>query len=353
VERHAKAGPDHTTAERVISNLTSGFIADWQDMSPPVAVLRALRASRILGMRDVRRHLLQNAAYQVHVASVARDDAVFFLSHRHYLAKGLSPIERARTALHHYEHEVHAFDRTYFDAVYGGQGLVVWRREVEGGVFDIRILPGNDVLYEGGVSIVAFFNEVRIAVLSYANVSPDVFVPEHAMPAGEAPLGSNLLFVTRKQLTWDHALYQKAFNKAFDRSTPGHFCFAALTGLALAQGHTRVVAISPDVHPSCTPEAEGRFRAAYTEFWESLGGRRLPPYGWLIDLPMRMTPLDELDAKARKRAVARRRHIQAVQDSTFDTIVGRLTKPLSPADGRGAVVGSRSQLTSASTPPLD
>lgn len=336
----------------MISNLTSGFISDWQDISPPVAVLRALRASRILGMRDVRRHLRQNPAYQLHVASVARDDAVFFLSHRHYLAKGLSPIERARTALHHYEHEVHAFDRRYFDAVYAGQGLVVWRREVEGGVFDIRILPGNDVLYEGGVSIVAFFNDVRIAVLSYANVSPDVFVSERARAADEAPLGSNLLFVTRKQLTWDHALYQKAFNKAFDRSTPGHFCFAALTGLALAQGHARVIAIAPDVHPSYTPDVEGRFHAAYTEFWESLGGRPVPPYGYLIELPMRLTPLDALDAKARKRAIARRRHIQAVQDSTFDTIVDRLTKRRSPADGRGASASSLLQDASTSNPKL-
>lgn len=332
----------------MISNLTSGFISDWHGMSPPVAVLRALRASRILGMRDVRRHLRQNPAYQMHVASVARDDAVFFLSHRHYLAKGLSPIERARTALHHYEHEMHAFDRSYFDSVYGGQGLVVWRREVEGGVFDIRVLPGNDVLYEGGVSIVAFFDGVRIAVLSYANVSPDVFLPGCVAPVGEAPDGANLLFVTRKQLTWDHALYQKAFNKAFDRSTPAHFCFAALTGLALAQGHARVVAIAPDVHPSCTPEAEGRFHAAYTEFWESLGGRRVQPYGYMIDLPMHMTPLDELDAKARKRAVARRRHIQAVQDSTFETIVSRLTKSASRPDGVAVAAGPGTQDTSTS-----
>lgn len=333
----------------VISNLTSGFIADWQGLSPPVAVLRALRASRILGMRDVRHQLRQNLAYQRHVASVARDDTVFFLSHRHYLAKGLSPIERARTALHHYEHEVHAFDRAYFDAVYMGAGLVVWRREVEGGVFDIRLLPGNDVLYEGGVSIVAFFNDARIAVLSYANVSPDVFLPGHEIAAGDAPFGSNLLFVTRKQLTLDHALYQKAFNKAFDRSTLAHFCFAALTGVALAQGSARVVAITPDVHPSCTPDIEARFHAAYTEFWESLGGRKAPPYGYLIDLPMRMTPLEDLDAKARKRAMARRRHVHAVQESAFDTIAAHLTTARSRSDDPGGASASKAE--DASTEP--
>jgi uncharacterized protein len=325
----------------VISNLTSGFISDWRGMSPPVAVLRALRASRVLGMADVRRHLRLNPAYQRHVASVARDDTVFFLSHRHYLAKGLSPQERAQAAVHHYEHEMNAFDSAYFDAVYGGHGLVAWQHDAEGDLFEIRILPGNDVLYEGGCSIVAFFNGVRIAVLSYANVSSDVFLPGYTPPAGEGPLGAKLIFVTRKQLTWDHALYQKSFNKAFDRSTPGHFCFAALTALALAQGHVRVVAITPDVHPSCTPEIEERFRAAYTEFWESMGGRRASPYGHVINLPMRLKPLDELDAKARKRAIARRGHIQAVQDSTFETIRSRLVAPPALAGVHDADHGQR------------
>jgi uncharacterized protein len=306
-------------------------------------VLRVLRASRILGMGEVRRQLKANPAYQRHVAAIAKDDAVFFLSHRHYLACGLTPQQRATTALHHYEHEVNAFDRGYFDAVYRGPGLVLWRAEIEDGVFDIRLMPGNDVLYEGGVSVVAFYNGLRIAVLSYANVQAPVFVPGFVPERGEPALGAETVFITRKQLTADHS-YQKAFNKAFDRSTPGHFCFAAMAGIALAQGYSRIVAITPEVHPSCSPEIEKHFHVAYTEFWESLSGRRVSPFGYLVDLPMRMTPLDEMDAKARKRAVARRKHVQTVQDSAQAIIRAHLLRP--PAAPSGAL--SRSELVEPS-----
>jgi hypothetical protein len=298
-------------------------------MSPQVALLRALRASRVFGMGEVRRLLLENPAYRMHVAAVASDDTVFFLSHRHYLAKGLTPRARALAALHHYEHEVRAFDRGYFDAVYGGRGLTLWRHEMEEGTFEIRLLPGNDVLYEGGVSVVAFFDDVRIAVLSYANVPSEIVVPGDVPVEGEAPFGASTLFVTRKQLTWDHALYQKAFNKAFDRSTPGHFCFAALTGIALAQGLHRVVAIAPEAQPSWTPEYAERFESAYAEFWVSLGGHKASAFGYAIDLPMRLTPLDQLDAKARKRATARRLHIERVQNAAQEVVRARLSAPAS------------------------
>ncbi len=311
----------------MLSNLTSGFISDWNRLSPQVAVLRALRASRILGMGDVRRRLSGNSACLRHVEAVAPGDAAFFLSHRHYLAKGLTPAQRAEAAVHHYHHEVAAFDQSYVDAVYGGRGLTVWQRKVDEGEFDIRLLPGNDVLYEGGVSVVAFFDDVRIAVLSYANVPTGIVLPAYVPADDEPPLEASTIFATRKQLTWDHALYQKAFNKAFDRSTPGHFCFAALTGLAMAQGRRRMVAIAPEVQPSFTPEFEERFRIAYADFWASLGGRAASPYGWLIDLPMRLTPLDQLDAKARKRAMARRRHIEDVQNETFEVVRRHLVDP--------------------------
>lgn len=317
----------------VLSYLATGFISDWNCISPQAAVLRALRGSRILRMREGSRRLLDNVAYRRHVEAVAPDDAVFFLSHRHYLAKGLTPAQRARAAFHHYNHEVRAFDSAYLGAVYGGRGLVVWRREVDEGVFDIRLLPGNDVLFEGGVSVVAFFDDVRIAVLSYANVPTDILLPGSVTAEDEPPLESSMIFATRKQLTWDHSLYQKAFNKAFDRSTVGHFCFAALTGLALAQGRRCLMAISPEAHPAFTPELGDIFRLAYADFWASLGGRPVSSHGWLIDLPMRLTPLDQLDAKARKRAMARRRHIEDVQNETLAVVRRHLVDPPDQVNG--------------------
>jgi uncharacterized protein VirK/YbjX len=269
-------------------------------------------------MTDLRRRIANNAACQQHITLVARDDPLFYISHRHYLAKGLTSGQRAVSALSHYDHETTTFDEAYFDAVYRQGALLLWQQAFEGHVFDMRLMPGNDVLYEGGASIVLHMDGGRLAVMSYSAVPSPLLVPGDRAGA--------VLFVTRKQLTHDHD-YQKVFNKAFDRSTPGHLCFGALTGIALAQGMDRMVGIVAASHPSCSAPLEARMKVAYDDFWASLEARPGSPFGVVIDLPMRLTPLDDLDAKARKRAIARREHIRHVQESAQATIARHLRQP--------------------------
>jgi uncharacterized protein VirK/YbjX len=303
----------------LLSRLTAQFVSDWSHYSPKAAAARLWRVRRVLPMSEVRRRLDANPACQRHMALVAPNDPVFFLSHRHYLVQGLSAEQRAAAALCHYEHEAGAFDADYLDAMYTKTGLVLWRHEFEGHAFDLRLMPGNDVLYEGGASLVLHQDGGRVAVLSYATVPSASFLHEPGAP-------DRVLFIARKQTGENHD-YQKVFNKAFDRCTPWHLCVGALTGLALAQGLDRAVGIVAAVHPSRTPELEARLKVAYDDFWTSLGGRPASPFGLVFDLPMHLTPLDELDAKARKRAVARREHIQQVQDATQALIARHLRAP--------------------------
>lgn len=287
----------------MIARLALGFVTDLRNKPFPVALLRALRVGRVLAS-TAPRDLLGNDIYRQHVRAVASDDTFFFVAHRHFLAQGLTARQRAATALHHYRHEASAFDRRYADAVYRGRGLVLWRREVKGEHFDIRLQAGNDVLYEGGVSVVFHHNGRRVFVLSYSWVPTALFLP------GDP--SANTFFIARKHAAADHD-YQKVFHKAFDRTTPGHLCVAAAAGLAMACGHSHLVAVAAARHPACTPQHAHHFEVAYDHFWQSLDGRPSSPFGYRIELPMRMTPLAELDAKARKRAIARRTHIEAVR----------------------------------------
>jgi uncharacterized protein VirK/YbjX len=303
----------------VLTRLPAQFVSDWSKYSPKTAVGRLWRARRALPMGEVRRRLDANAACQRHMALIAPNDPLFYLTHRHYLVQGLSSGQRAEAALCHYEHEVGAFDAAYLDAVYTPAGLVLWRHEFEGHTFDMRLMPGNDVLYEGGASLVLYQDGGRVAVLSYSTVPSAVFLSEPC----ERP---QVLFVTRKQTGENHD-YQKVFNKAFDRCTPWHLCVGALAGVALAQGLDRAVGIAASLHPSCTPELEARLKVAYDDFWTALEGRAASPFGLVFDLPMHLTPLDDLDAKARKRAIARREHIQQVQECTREALARHRRTP--------------------------
>ena len=303
----------------VVSLLLSGFLVDTKTMSLSVATLRVMRGSRLLFIKNARSQLLNNPAYLNHIAKVAKNDGFFCLSHRHYLATGFTPAQRVALAQHHYSHEVHGFDADYFNQVYKQDGLMLWRYEAEETQFDIRLMPGNDVLYEGACSIVFHVDNVRICVISYATTPARLLLSVNNRHDNQTAHNQSLLFVTRKQSTADHE-YQKVFNKVFDRTTAAHMCIGALTGVAMAQGHQQMMGISSAVHPSLTEEFKQYFDRAYDEFWQSIHAKPCGEYGFLFDLPLRMTPLDTLDAKARKRAISRRQHIQTVCDAAFHVV---------------------------------
>ncbi len=311
----AAAGTPQLSGTSPWADLRAAMRADVGLYSPAARLRRALRMSRTLAWHEAHAHLAASPALRAHVAAVAPGDRLFWLSHRVYLARGLSARDRVALALSHYDEEGRRFDEAYHDAVYAGAGLTLWRSEAKGAAFELRLMPGNDVLYEGGLSLVLFVDGERVCVLSFS------WAPERIVlgRGGE----SRLPFVTRKQLTGDRA-YQAAFHAAFDRVTPAHLGVGALCGLAQALGHVRFAAIAADRHPAATPERRDLLVAAYDDYWTSLGGERVSSLSFAVDLPLRMSPVEDMDAKRRRRALARRAHVEAVRQSAQEIIAQRL-----------------------------
>lgn len=317
----------------VVISIGLGFIADFKNMSFLVAIARIFRRSKLFLMPQLRKQLLKNAAYQSHIERIDKNDSIFFLAHRHYLVKGLSSAQRSQAALCHYEHETSTFTESYYQSVYQQSGLVLWSLNVEGINFDIRLMPGNDVLYEGACSIVFHINNERICVISYSLVPIETFLPDHEKLLINQKSVKSIFFVSRKQSTGEHS-YQKDFNRIFDRTTPIHLCFGGFAAIALAQGHHQFIGISPEVHPSINDEIAKFLDVAYTQFWDSLDGKKSSPFGYLMDLPMAMTPLEALDAKTRKRAIARRQHIDNVYAKASSVMHTHLLCPHSTSSSK-------------------
>lgn len=299
--------------------LASGFAADRRRYSGPAAVRHALRASRILAMGGAYGELTSMPAFQGHAAANGEHDPLFFLAHPHYLARGFTARQRLQAALTHYRHESAAFVPAYIEQVYARGGLVLWQEAVAGIGYDVRLMPGHDVLYEGGLSLVLHVDGACVCVMSFSLVPTRLVLSTQPAAQAHPPLRKAILFVTRKQLTSERG-YQAAFNKAFDRTTPAHLCFGALAGLARALGHHHVLGIDPEKHPSFCESKRSQFETAYADFWTSLAGRRASSFGYLIDVPTRMTPLENLDASRRKRAKARRAHMDAAERSAGEII---------------------------------
>lgn len=304
------------------------FFTDYRRKTLLSALIRLYRKTKILGMPDLRKILFNNPAYQNHVTKINDTDSLFFVSHKYFLAQGFTFKERALAALYHYEQETNRFDEHYHQNVYCENGLILWSKTVDNIVYDIRLMPGNDVLYEGGCSIVFHISGLRVCVLSYSVVPLNIILPELAISAHIKKTNKqSALFVTRKQLTSDYS-YQKSFDKIFNRITPAHLCLGALAGIGFPQGYEYFIGISASVHPSLKLEYSKTFDAAYSQFWASLKGQLKSPYGYLVELPIHLTPLDQLDQKARKRAILRRQHIHHVYEETSNVIQRHLLPQL-------------------------
>lgn len=290
------------------SDLGAAMLSDQSSYSVGASVIRAIRMARVVAVAGVQRRLSVNRAYRAHVAAVSPGDRLFWLSHRHYLARGLSVRDRSAFALAHYE-EVASRGAGYHAKVHGAGGLLLWQCEVKGIGYDIRLMPGNDVLYEGGLSLVLSVDGGRVCVVSFS------WAPERLLLGNRE--SALLPFVTRRHLAADHG-YQAAFHRAFERVTPAHLCLGALSGICSALGRPRMLGIAAERHPSMAPERREAFEAGYDGFWAGLGGERVGSLGWLVPLPARGKPLDGLDGARRRRALARRAHVEAVRLSAVD-----------------------------------
>jgi len=245
----------------------------------------------------------------------AHDDVFHHLSHRDYLAKGLTLRERVRCVLVHSRFEETTFDAAYRQAVYLDGGLVLWRHDSDGKAFTIRLTMASRLNAEGDLTLVASADGVCLHRLSFSWMEGDF--------AGiSLPI---IPFVARNQGHHEGAADGfAAFNAAFPNNSPSFFCAAALSGIAQALGIDGFMAVKSACQSAYDPLEDKHFSNAYDNFWQTLGGVDVPGRAWHVALPFRLRPLSETPAKHRKRAAMRRAHWAAIAESARATIAGHL-----------------------------
>jgi uncharacterized protein VirK/YbjX len=261
----------------------------------------------------------RNYVTQVH------DDVFHHLSHRNYLAKGLSLRQRVRCVLTHYRFEDAMFDAAFKQAVYRDGGLVLWQHEADGSKVEVRLVMAQRLNAEGDLTLTLLANGRRVHRLSFS------WVDERF--AGLAGLGATgiLPFIARNQgHRADEADAIDAFRRAFPANsplvtTPGFFCCAALQGIAQALGMDHVVAVKSAWHCAWAPSDARYFATAYDDAWRSLGGTEMPGRAWHIALPFHARPLAEIPSKHRKRAALRRAYWQGIAESARAVMLHHLT----------------------------
>ncbi|SDD97461.1 Uncharacterized protein VirK/YbjX [Massilia sp. PDC64] len=281
------------------------------------------RSLRVLLFHRAHAELLAMDVYRNYVTQV-HDDVFHHLSHRNYLAQGLSLRQRVRCVLTHYRFEDATFDTAYKQAVYRDGGLVLWQHEADGSKVEVRLGMAQRLNAEGDLTLTLLANGRRVHRLSFS------WVDEHF--AGLAGLGMAgiLPFIARNQgHRADEVDAVNAFRRAFPANsplvtTPGFFCCAALQGIAQALGMDHVVAVKSARHCAWAPSHARHFATAYDDTWRSLGGTEMPGRAWYIALPFHARPLAKIPSKHRKRAALRRAYWQGIAESARQVMLRHL-----------------------------
>lgn len=287
--------------------------------------MRSLRRGRMLLDPARTRALLGSASVAAHAATEGGGDPLFWLSSRHYLARGLGARARIAAAACHYLEQDRRFDGAWLRAVNGGgEGLVLWRRPVAPHDHDIVLRRGRDVADEGALSLIFRIDGGIHAVLSFSRVSGRVL----AVPGGPE-LPESLWFVTRKQQTMERD-YQPEFHRAFHHISAAKLAFVALVGMLRALGHDRVAAIGAAGQPSVGPGRAAQFAASYDNFWRDCGGE---PMGgnFLLHLPLPHRPPESVPRSKRRRARLRLDVQQEIEDAAFAVTRQHLAGPVDGA----------------------
>lgn len=286
----------------------------WAD-----GVRRCCAALRALWFARLHRELFGLHIFRLHVAAEDDRDALFHLSHRHYLSTRFKDRQRIECALTHYRYDSTHHDHAYQDAVYRGAGLELWSSEVDGVRHALTLRPTTP-RNEGGISVLLLAGDLCLCEMSFVWLDGSMLGTD----AGILP------FITRNQSIHHQSQTLARFRAAFPQNSPSYFCLAALHGIAAAHGRRRIAGIGHDCQIAYEDRYAQGFRNSYTEFWKAFGGVELGSHAFLMTVPLEHPPLAEVKAKHRKRAHERRRHWADITHSAI-TVMARHCGAAAPA----------------------
>lgn len=265
-----------------------------------------LGAGRMLGGREVLAELFAIPAFARLMAAQPDSDALFFISHRHFLSRDFGADERIACVLDHFRFEQARFAPTLLPALHG-DGVRLWRDVVQGTGYEIRLRANAATRHEGPLSLLLRSQGDTLHELSFAWIDARRLGPDAGRGA--------VLFATRNQSLPAAASALARFRTAFPQNSPAYFVLAALNGLAVAFGQARIVGVRDVCQIAYEPAHAASFRHSYDDFWLGFGGRPLQAHGLEMPVPAAVKPLEQLKSKHRARARQRREHWRRIAEA--------------------------------------
>ena len=306
--------PTHSFQGRtsVLSAIVAGLRTDLRTTSLRTCVARLFRRFAAIQAGSQIEWMLQLPEYHTHLRSTGQADMLFFLAYRHYILRDLSLRERSHLAFCHHAWLNIVFSKSFIEKLCCGKSILVWACVRSGHSYEIRLSLGLDVMHEGALSLALFSDEHRISIISFSAV------PRSILSQGQ--IGHDYVILAARKQNFRHRNQQGALWNAFDRTPPEDLVVAALEGLVIAVGQNVFFGIRAEAQPTCTPERMLLFKAAYTDYWASIGGVSVSSRAYMMGVPAHETPIESVEPTRRERELARREHTDEVRQSVRKSV---------------------------------
>jgi uncharacterized protein VirK/YbjX len=277
-------------------------------LTPLRAFLRLLAASRIMFFPDVTLKYKHLNVLEKLFNPIRMWDPLYFAVHKFYLCRSLTFKERLQCAMHHHEYEASNYRHEYFGQIYSSDGMRLWEQVVDSVHFTLALTSSDDNRHEGELSVVLYADNFRLCRISFCYVDANVF----------GLRSRSTMLISRSQT--DITAARDMFDRCFKQSTPQFFCLFAVCGIATSNGFRNVLAIKHDSQIAYDKKYESGFRNSYTELWERFGGVDVDGRTYLLDVPLKLSPLSTVRPTHRRRARCRRRNWDEIAQSACSAL---------------------------------
>jgi uncharacterized protein VirK/YbjX len=241
--------------------------------------------------------------------STRKHDPLYFLAHNYYISREFTLRERVDVAMNHHKYESQAFNCDYARQVYRSDGILLWERSFDHQHFTIVLMASPDNRHEGDLTVILSLNNISLCRMSFCYLNADVF--------GLPPFLTML--ISRNQT--DRTSVRDLFDRRFKQSTPQLFCLSAVCGIAMANGFKTVFAIKHDAQIAYEEKLDSNFRNSYTALWEKFDAVEFDRHVYVLNVPLKLRPVELLNPVHRRRAQARRLNWDEIARSACTRIV--------------------------------
>jgi hypothetical protein len=127
-------------------------------------------------------------------------------------------------------------------------------------------------------------------------------------------LPSNMTMLISQNQT-DRTSVRELFDSCFKQNSPQLFCLSAICGIAMSNQFKTVLAIKHDAQISYKENYDSSFRNSYTALWEKFDAVEIDRQVYMLDVPLKLSPLRLVDRAHRRRARDRRRYWDEIAQS--------------------------------------